>query len=76
MPALPRGHILVGDTDEDKANGERVGNLGGLWCRGLTETAAEEQRPQEAMAGGKGVKAEALRRYVFVIALFLAPSTQ
>lgn len=43
---------------------------------GLTETAAEEQRPQEAMAGGKCVKAEALRRYVFVIALFLAPSTQ
>lgn len=71
----------MGDTDEDKGSGERVGNSVAGGCSGASQRRRPRSRNLEKPRQswpicGKGVKAEALRRRVLVDAPLLEPRTQ
>ena len=77
LPALPRGHILVWDTDEDKASGEggEFGGGDGGWGphrdsgRGAGTWRSRGQVCRSVSGGGP-------EECVFIVALLLAPHTQ
>lgn len=80
LSALPRGHILVGETDGDKEMRERGGEFGGGGPHGDSDTEAGIGRSSEAESRDLWEnKAEALEcasfgQVVFIIAPSLASS--